>query len=53
MEKLMPQDTASKEEKEDKKKKVAEEPVSNPQTDKKNTGNNHNFRSKEECSKVT
>lgn len=49
----MPQDTASKEEKEDKKKKVAEEPVSNPQTDKKNTRNNHNFRSKEECSKVT
>ena len=53
MEKLMPQDTASKEEKEEKKKKVAEEPVSNPKTDKKNTENNHNFRSKEECSKVT
>ena len=46
-------DTASKEEKEEKKKKVAEEPLSNPQTVKKNTGNNHNFRSKEECSKVT
>lgn len=49
----MPQDTASKEEKEEKKKKVAEEPVSNLQTDKKNTGNNYNFRSKEECFKVT
>lgn len=49
----MPQDTANKEEKEEKKNKVAEEPVSNLQTDKRNTGNNHNFRSKEECSKVT
>jgi len=53
MEKLMPQDTANKEEKEQEKNKAAEEPTNNPQTDKKNKGYNHNFRSKEECSKVT
>lgn len=49
----MPQDTASKEEKEEKKNKAGGEPTNNPQTDKKNTGNTHNFRSREECSKVT
>lgn len=49
----MPQDTANKEEKEEKKNTAAEEPTKNPQTDNKNTRNNHNFRFKEECSKVT